>query len=202
MQPMAWIYLGGLWFIFAFLYRDYRIDRTRFQLFRLRQQLFEFAAEGNINFDSIAYQRLRLMLNGNIRFAHVYNLTMFSMILISLRKMRSFRVMREQEWNQAVSELNDSQRTFISSIHSKMHVTVWEQICATSALLWITVLPIVLAHYIFRIPMLAAARAKAMFGDKIVHSMTQRMDFAALMNASDDLLRAVVDKIKGEPVPG
>src|SRR5437016_2293052 len=62
--------LVGLWVLFHWLYRDYRVDLFRQRMFALRAELFDMAAAGRIAFDDPAYGKLRGMLNGYIRFAH------------------------------------------------------------------------------------------------------------------------------------
>jgi hypothetical protein len=59
----------SLWFL-ARCWRSYRVDRFREDLFELRNQLFDFAAAGGIDFDHPAYGRLRVTMNSMIRFAH------------------------------------------------------------------------------------------------------------------------------------
>ncbi len=62
--------LIGLLFAVFYLYNEFRVDRLRQQLFALRDDLFDQAADGRIAFESGAYQATRLMLNGMIRFGH------------------------------------------------------------------------------------------------------------------------------------
>jgi hypothetical protein len=58
-----------------FLWREYRIDAFRQRIFEIRDELFDYAAEGGIPFDHPAYGALRGLLNGYIRFAHKMSLT-------------------------------------------------------------------------------------------------------------------------------
>lgn len=58
-----------------FLWREHRVDAFRQRMFEIRDELFDFAAEGNISFDDPAYGSLRSLLNGYIRFAHKMSLT-------------------------------------------------------------------------------------------------------------------------------
>jgi len=50
--------------------REYRVDHTRQKLFAIRDELFDYAADGGIGFDEVAYGRLRTLLNSLIRFSH------------------------------------------------------------------------------------------------------------------------------------
>lgn len=51
-------------------YRNLFSDIYRQQLFRIRDNLFDIAARGEISFDDPAYHTLRYMLNGAIQYAH------------------------------------------------------------------------------------------------------------------------------------
>lgn len=50
--------------------RPYLLDRFREELFILRDDLFDYAADGNIDFDDPNYGAVREWLNGSIRLAH------------------------------------------------------------------------------------------------------------------------------------
>jgi hypothetical protein len=64
----VWMFFAIVW-IWVFCFRNYRIDEFRQNLFRLRDEMFDFAAEGNIRFDHEAYIQLRQLMNGAIRMA-------------------------------------------------------------------------------------------------------------------------------------
>ena len=71
------ISLAALLFLLLVLFNGYREDRLRQELFELRDRLFDEAVEGNVSFDSHAYQATRLLLNGMLRFAHRLSLSRF-----------------------------------------------------------------------------------------------------------------------------
>src|SRR5437764_11543392 len=58
-----------LW-VLAVCWRDYRLDAFRQRLFDLRSDLFDYAANDNIRFDSPLYGELRNNINSMIRFGH------------------------------------------------------------------------------------------------------------------------------------
>jgi len=51
-------------------------------MFSVREELFDYAANGNISFDHPAYTSLRSMLNGYLRFGHKISLVHFLGILL------------------------------------------------------------------------------------------------------------------------
>lgn len=62
--------LSALWAFYFWFYWDYRIDKTRQELFSLRDELFDLAADGRISFHHPAYGLLRTTMNGMIRYTH------------------------------------------------------------------------------------------------------------------------------------
>lgn len=64
------VLLMMLWYLVFFAFRELRLDITRQRLFKIRDDIFKYAEEGNLSFDSKAYCMIRTILNGMIRFAH------------------------------------------------------------------------------------------------------------------------------------
>src|SRR5580658_4090425 len=69
--------LAAIWILLFKLVRDYRIDALRNRLFALRDDLFDYASAGNVEFDEPAYFKLRGVINSLIRFAHRLTFTRF-----------------------------------------------------------------------------------------------------------------------------
>lgn len=68
---MLFFILGLLFFSWNVLWKGYMVDRTREDLFKLRDRLFEFGLKQNgINFSDPAYQSFEAIINGTIRFTH------------------------------------------------------------------------------------------------------------------------------------
>src|SRR5438552_13935668 len=72
--------LMGLWILFFWLYRDYRVDLFRQRMFELRDELFELGRVDEIAFHHQAYGLLRTTINGYIRFAH--RISFLSVVLV------------------------------------------------------------------------------------------------------------------------
>src|SRR5688572_13211177 len=76
-----------LWYLFFWLYRDYRLDAFRQTMFALRDELWDYAAAGHVGFDHPAYLLSRQLMNGMIRFGHNINLT-WLVVAITVQKIR------------------------------------------------------------------------------------------------------------------
>ena len=60
----------ALWVLFYLSVRPLFLDLLRQRLFAIRDDLFDFAADGGIEFDDPVYRELREDINNFIRFAH------------------------------------------------------------------------------------------------------------------------------------
>ncbi len=65
------------------LWPEQRVDLFRQQMFAVRDELFDFAADGKISFEEPAYVLLRQLFNGFIRYAH--NLTPYRVLMSFLQ---------------------------------------------------------------------------------------------------------------------
>ena len=59
-----------IWAIWSFGLRPALIDTFRQRVFEIRDEMFDYAAAGNIDFNHPAYGTIRTLMNGYIRFAH------------------------------------------------------------------------------------------------------------------------------------
>jgi hypothetical protein len=141
MTTAGWIFVVGLWVLFFWLYRDYRLDAFRQDLFVLRDELFGLAAKGKVPFDSKAYGMLRSSINGNIQFGHRCGfLDILCFFLFTRRdecRNRAAEAYRAK-WSDAVSTLNPEARAAIEDIRTRMHLRIAQQIISTSAVLMVT----------------------------------------------------------------
>jgi|SRR5271170_302271 len=103
------------------LWRDARLDSFRQEMFVLRDQLFDYAAAGNVPFDDPAYRLLRQMMNGLIRYGHQISFFRFSMtvMIIKLSEQNSEPVW-STKWELALSKLDkDSVRDQLKNFHEQ-----------------------------------------------------------------------------------
>lgn len=129
---------------------EQRVDHFRQQMFALRDELFDFAADGRVKFDDHAYVLLRDLMNGTIRYAH--NLTPYRTIMSFLRwKCLSDKPSNawSQAWEQALKQINDADtRSQLENFHSRGTMLVVSQLVLSPGLL-IVVLPFVAIGAVF-----------------------------------------------------
>ena len=81
----SWMSIMLIMFLLLPFYKNYRIDKFRHRMFRLRAELFDEVHKGAISFESDAYIMLREAMNTFIRFGHKVNLIHFVLISVGLK---------------------------------------------------------------------------------------------------------------------
>ncbi len=97
--------LLGLWFFLYYLWRDYRLDSFREDIFSVRDRMFLYAAQGNIDFDNPAYTILRNRMNIILRYGHVFTLTRLLLVRNVPKEFRDENLVR---WEAAVLTLPET----------------------------------------------------------------------------------------------
>lgn len=129
-----------LWFFVYYLWRDYRIDSFRDDLFSIRDRMFLFAANGNISFDHPAYALLRNRMNTVLRYGHAFTMTRMLIALATHDKMpRGEAIAR---WEQAVEELPDEMRRMMKEFNICFAVASLQHMVYLSFFRYVVVRPV------------------------------------------------------------
>jgi hypothetical protein len=114
-----------------------RVDLFRQQMFALRDELFDFALNENIDFNNPAYNHLRALMNGFIRYAH--NLTAYRTLMLFLRwKCTSSEQITgwSASWDRVLSNVESKDtKTKLEEFRSKASMLVVSQIILSPTLL-------------------------------------------------------------------
>ncbi len=132
------IYAGiaVIWWLFAWLYCDYRLDLLRFRLFVARDKLFSYAEQGKIDFDSSAYLLTRTMINGSLRFAHRLTLTdLIIMIVVQKKYNPNGGAQHHARLEKAMHGLSFEQKKLITDIRLELHIAMITHVAHVSILL-------------------------------------------------------------------
>ena len=127
------------------LYPDYRVDTFRQQMFQLRDELFQYASTGHIEFNDPAHLMTRQMINGLIRFGHRLNLFEF---FITLKLARQAHSRRKQlfvdQYKKNMDALSPAQREKLKSIQKQMNTAALEQLFLASPVFVLCLLPLLI----------------------------------------------------------
>jgi hypothetical protein len=111
-----------LWVIYIYFLKRLALDYFRHEVFSLRDELFDKAADGPIPFSSEAYKLLRQTMNGFLRFGHKVSFfdTIISCVFIRRCKFKSTRTSFFERWQAAVSVLSPDQVTELTDYRNRM----------------------------------------------------------------------------------
>ena len=133
---LASIVIMGFW-----LYRDYRVDTLRQQLFCLRDSLFDDAAAALVDFEHPAYGMLRTTLNGFIRFAHRVNFFHAIAVVFIFRRLRNeLPPMFNERFETSIESLGDRQKELFQRYRFAMNLIVARHLVLSSPLVFMLVL--------------------------------------------------------------
>ncbi|MEZ6072590.1 MAG: hypothetical protein R3C10_20595 [Pirellulales bacterium] len=169
-----------IWYLFFWLYRDYRLDRFRNNLFTLRDELFDLAADGEIAFDDDAYGILRSTINGTIQHGHRLGLIelLCARVFVSREQLRRHATEYQRDWDHACGTLAPAVREKLLAIRRRHHRYLAEQVILTSAVM------------MFSLTVLIALLVLYWLGDTCLRRMSRlfyELDSTAYLRASRGL---------------
>lgn len=139
-----------LWYLYFELFKDYIVDSYRQEVFCLRDDLFDFAASGNIDFKHPAYCVLRRKMNGYIRFSH--RITLLDMLVIGCMagisniKKSQYQTIFEKQFEVSLATLDESVSEKLMKYNSKSRYLLLRYLIFSSpvlsAVVFLTVLPL------------------------------------------------------------
>jgi hypothetical protein len=113
-----------------------RVDIFRQRMFAIRDELFDYAEAGGIDFQDPAYQLLRNSMNGFIRYAH--RLSFFQLTLTVLRWNLTAQVHPltwHAKWEDALASLPEDTRTKLIDFHGRAMDAVAKHLVGGSVVL-------------------------------------------------------------------
>jgi hypothetical protein len=117
--------LFALWIAVYYLWRDFRNDSFREDIFSIRDQMFLYAAQGNISFNHPAYTALRNRMNGLLRHGHEFTLTRMILILLTHGDTKNEAVAR---WEATVEDLPADTQSKIREFNVNVAVYVLQHV--------------------------------------------------------------------------
>jgi hypothetical protein len=133
--------LFGLWFAVYHLWRDYRIDAFRDEVFAIRDRLFLYAAEKNISFTDGAYVLLRARMNLMLR--HGHELTLTRLVLASTYQPVSELPNPLLDWETAVTQLPEKTQKHMREVYAEFTFAVFTHVVYISFFRYMVLRPIV-----------------------------------------------------------
>lgn len=139
---LATFFVAWWWFFVS--RSNYLLDLTRQDLFNIRDELFNAAIRGEINFDNEAYKMMRTTLNGMIRFTEDISILHLSSIVLAHKYI--FKGRRQEDYENryriAMRDLPESQKLLITKISTTAHFIIVRYVIKNSPVLWPVILPL------------------------------------------------------------
>jgi len=117
-----------LWVLFYFGVRPYREDAIRHRLFELRDELFLFAINGGISFDSPAYSILRGRINALIRFAHTITLSRILIFGWVRDSINEYTGKQQHRWAEGLKCLPEPSRVTVEDISNRVQLATFRHL--------------------------------------------------------------------------
>ncbi|WP_028579406.1 hypothetical protein [Desulfogranum japonicum] len=151
--------LALLWLVYHWLYKDYLVDRFRQRMFELRDELFDEAHNGLIDFNHPAYGVLRRTMNGSIRFAHELSVLQFFCTSIcvgnTVEEKKEERYNFQREFSEAINTLDEPTKERILEYRTNINRLISEHLILDGLAFFILiaiilVIPALLAYACYR----------------------------------------------------
>ena len=117
----AAVCMVALTFVLLKLWAEHRLDAFRQEMFAIRDDLFDYAADDNISFNDPAYRLLRRYMNGFIRYAHQLTFFRFCMTFVKIKLSGKTPESKwTEDWDTALQGVRDIQvRSTLEKFHSR-----------------------------------------------------------------------------------
>lgn len=131
--------LLGLWIGVYYLWQDFRNDAFRDDIFCVRDQMFLFAANGNISFNHPAYTNMRDRMNALLRHGLDFTLTRLFILLITHRDLKSNML---TEWEASLADLPVETQEKMKEINVSVAIFVLQHIVFLSFFRYMALRPL------------------------------------------------------------
>lgn len=124
---LAMVNFALLWILVG-CWRSYRVDVLRHRLFVLRDELFDYALDGNLAFDHPAYEMLRHKINNLLRFTHKIGFMRLLIFILFGDKIMASETLatHKREWLTVLEQLSDKQREKLEKLHERVLLEIFK----------------------------------------------------------------------------
>src|SRR5258708_22697110 len=122
--------------ILFWLWPCVRLDAFRQDMFAVRDELFDYAASGQISFQHPGYRLLRQSMNGFIRYGHRISVFQITMTILMWKTMGPVERDWTKKWEKALTSIEDPElNTKFEEFHARVGVMVAARIVLGSPLM-------------------------------------------------------------------
>jgi hypothetical protein len=137
------ISLALLWVFIFWVYRDFCVESFRQRVFALRDEFFDMAADGKIRFNHKSYGRLRLTMNGAIRFAD--DISFVQIVLMSYFNRSSSVIMSyKAALDNEIRDLPAGERNIILNFQDRLNNILIGHLLVSSPIAQFILVPLII----------------------------------------------------------
>ncbi len=180
------ISLSMLWVLFFWLWKDYRLDRFRQDLFATRDELFDLATAHSVDYSHPAYGLLRSTINGAIQYGHrlgLLNILVFAVAVPHDKSQRVSETAYRERWTNAIDSLDKETRDAIVQLRNKVFFCIAKQFIFSSLVLLVVLVPatvLVIALKVHgELSTYLKQKIERSFLNKLLLQLAYRMDITA-----------------------
>jgi hypothetical protein len=177
------------WGFICYVWRDYRLDAFREDLFELRDRMFLYAAQGNISFSHPAYALLRNRMNVLLRYAHGFTLTSLFIVGMTGKNTKNIPF---AEWERAVASLPSPTRDRMLEFNQLTAFVALQHIMLRSFFRYVVIRPLLTIILIW---LRCTGRSTHMYGlvrQPTIASTVERLESKALEQDARRMGQAVL----------
>lgn len=136
-----WSAVVALCLMWTFGIKPLLLAAFRDRIFELRAELFDIAADGDVDFDHPAYVELRRTLNGFIRFGHRYAMLPLLICLVASRWSTIARdaTARRLDADRSIASLGADVAAKVLDIRARAHWSIFLHLIRSTPLLFVLV---------------------------------------------------------------
>lgn len=183
------ISLAGIWILYFWLYISYRVDSFRDELFSLRDELFDIARDGHIDYNHAAYGMLRSHINTAVKKGHKVSFTHFLVSKIfsyNDKAKAAYMESYNERWESAIDELDIETRNKLLEIRRRVITAILFQLVLTSSFLFFTTLSFIIILIFKKMGENTYLLLHKWFGDDVVNDVSDNLAFQTLVGGYED----------------
>jgi len=135
---LFWLILGYLYVQWRFLWIPFLLDSFRSKVFILRDELFDYYLNNDLDFNTSEYTKMRELMNATLRFGHRISFFDFIWVRCFVPEFKDFASKTEESLNQVFASIQDTDlRNYYEELHFRLTLNIVKFLIFSSPLLLI-----------------------------------------------------------------
>lgn len=138
---LFWLVLGYLYVQWRLLWIPFFLENFRNKIFILRDELFDYYLNNNLDFNSSEYTKMRELMNATLRFGHRISFFDYIWVRYFVPEFKDLALRTEQNINQIFVSIQDTAlRDYYEDLHFRLNLNIVKFIVCSSPILLIVLI--------------------------------------------------------------